>query len=46
MFNINCITVDGDPINGQPRGSKTKILTENDPEYRYYAEILPVWAIR
>ena len=29
-----------------PGGSKTQILTENDPKYCYYVKILPVWAIR
>ena len=32
--------------NVTPGGSKTLILTENDPKYCYFVKILPVWAIR
>ena len=30
---------------GTPGGRKTQILTENDPEYWYYAKIFTVWTL-
>ena len=33
IFIINCIMVEGDPINGHPGGSNTQISTKNDPKY-------------
>jgi len=45
FFKINCITVGGNPIHGDPRGLKTHILTKNDPKYWYYPKNFPIWTI-
>jgi len=45
FFKIKCITVGGNPIHGDAGGSKTHILTKNDPKYWYYAKNFPIWTI-